>query len=771
MSENLYAEEKDGIVRIGNAALELAFDGARKGALVSLLDKRTGYQFLRDPRPPRTLFRLAIRDAETRGITWLDARDARTVRFDSTNRPEAGKPDRICLAVEVSGFPDRDLAVRIEVSVLEGSPLSLWRMSAEGLAANEAVYQLMCPVISGVMKVGDHVAGECVAAARQGEGYVFRNPFPVVDGLPLRTGVGPDTPRVGMGEIHGLYPGSYPIQLLLYYNDIAGLYLASHDAAQNVKSFDLGQVADWGMFPILSISHFPSETPGKGAAFEYDTVVGVFHGDWYDGADIYKAWARKQWWCAKKLWERDIAEWMRTGVGVFQLSNYHLPVLKLNHPMSVIADTVNQLSREAGVPILALVFNFEGGGGWTGPIGFFPPREGEEAFAAAMKKLRDAGNYGFIYMPGGNWYIAISSYDPPFDSWPQFEAAGRPNAVMAADRKVHIASWYKGWQGARICPHTKCCEELTASLLLGALERGCTVVQIDNFPCCGADACYDATHGHPLGYGPWWSEDWNRILAETRRQAKALDPDCAITTEGISENFIPYLDMFDERAGNMEYFGHWGLGDPMGGELIPLFTYIYSGYIGAYLAAYPECNRPEILYWTRSLGKSLARGVVPTGGRYYPEPKDHNPVTIAFYKKVVRAAARECWKYFMFGEMLRPPKIDVPMISASYLKMHPDLDRMDPDNRHVVRDYAVQHSAWRAMDGTIGYFFINISQEPVEFDVVISSYGRDDRLYDVDTIVDGSRSPLLRKATLPSLEHFRTEPLSVTVVEVREAGS
>jgi hypothetical protein len=208
----------------------------------------------------------------------------------------------------------------------------------------------------------------------------------------------------------------------------------------------------------------------------------------------------------------------------------------------------------------------------------------------------------------------------------------------------------------------------------------------------------------------------------------------------------------------------------MGGETIPLFNYVYSEYIGAYLAAYPECNRPEVLYWTRSLGKCLAQGVVPTGGWYYPEPKELNPITIGFYKKVVSAAAREGWKYLMFGEMLRPPKIDVPIITASYLKMSTDLDRMDPAYRHVIQDYAVQHSAWRARDGMIGYFFANVSQEPVEFDVELSSYSKGIVRYDVDAVRDGMRTTWLKKVELPSRQRLRMEPLSVTIVEVKAAS-
>jgi hypothetical protein len=297
-------------------------------------------------------------------------------------------------------------------------------------------------------------------------------------------------------------------------------------------------------------------------------------------------------------------------------------------------------------------------------------------------------------------------------------------------------------------------------------------VQIDNFPCCSAQACYDGAHGHPPGYGAWWSEAWNDILADVRRAAKERDPECALSTEAISENFIPHLDLYDQRSGNSEYFvGRRMANSPMGGENIALFNYIYNPYIGSYLAAYPESNRPEVLYWTRSLGKALTQGVVPTGGRYFPEPPGLNPVTISFYQKVVRAAAHECWPYIMFGDMLRPPVIDVPIIAASYLRHTPDCDHLDPDNRHVVEDTAVQHSSWRGPDGTVAHIFANVSEQPVAFEVELPAYGDGPGPVDVDRVVDGVREPWLRAAALPARGRLDMAPLSVTLVEVRRSGA
>jgi len=641
----------------------------------------------------------------------------------------------------------------------------------QGIGGDAALYELVCPVISGLVKMGDPAPGETLAVPLHGEGYAFRNPYPVRDRRPQCSGEGPEMTEAGVGQVVLRYPGALSLQMCALTNDQAGLYFAAHDSGQNVKELAVKPWESWGEFPVLSMSHFPGEIPGKDVATDYDCIVGVFHGDWHDAADIYKAWATKQWWCEKTLWDRDIADWMRTGIGgVFQMSNYHLPKLELNHPMAQIAEVVNDLSEDAGVPLLGLVFNWEGGGGWTGPMGFFPPREGEDTFRAAMTRLREAGNYGFVYITGGVWYIK-NTYDPPYDSWSQFNAEGQANAVRDANGEVTIESWYPGWASAYICPQTDYLRELTASILLQCLDLGATVVQIDNFPIGGNQPCYDASHGHPLGFGAWRSEAWGRILADVRRQAKARDPQCAITVEGITENFIPWLDMYDHRAGNMEYFGHYSRGLPMGGETIPLFNYVYNEYIGSYYAAYPECNRPEVLYWTRGLGKALCQGVVPTGGRYFPEPADHNPVTIGFYKKIARATAQECWPYLMFGEMLKPPEIDVPTVTAPYYKFNyvPERQehRVDPEQRHEVRDRAVQHGVFRGGDGSVAYFFVNVSEDPVQLDVDLSAFGQKAERFSVERVTDGKHEDWLRGVALPRRERLAMEPLSVMVLVVR----
>lgn len=756
----------EGELTVANDLARFVFSLAHGGALVSITDLTTDTELVRDRNAPRLLWRIGLRRGGAPNLEWLTSDQTSTLTWETTETP-----DGMTLALMSAGLPEPGMTVRVRVTLPHESALSAWRIEVDGPADDVAVCELTCPILCGLVKLGDPAPGESLLFPVQSEAYLYRNPFPVRDSLPLKAGAGPETADVGVGAVGGRYPGAIGLQVAALYNDAAGLYLATHDSGQHPKDLRMGPIPDLGQPPVLQVTHYVSEFAGQDAGTDYDTIVGVFHGDWYAAADIYKQWATRQWWCERKLWDRDIAGWLREGVGgVFQMSNYHMPRLDMNHPMRQIADTVNDISRDVGVPLLSLVFNWEGGGAWTGPAGFFPPREGEDQFRAAMAKLREAGNHGFVYITGNNWYVK-NGYDPPWDSWPLFRENGEHLALRRPDGEYTVMSWFDNWEVVRLCPAPDDALPLHVDVALKCLDLGCTVVQIDNFPCGGSEACYDASHGHPMGHGPWWSRACARILEETRRKAKAACPDCAFSTEGVSENFIPWLDLYDQRAGNMEYFGHYWRGMPMGGETVPLFNYVYNEYIGSYYAAMPECNRPEVLYWTRGIGKAICQGVLPSAGRYFPDPPDHNPVTLAFYERVVRATGRELYPYLMFGEMLRPPDIAVPIFTAQYLKFmydgHGMVHQMDPNDRHEVTDRAVQNAAFRGRDGSVCLLFVNVTDQPVAFTCDLPDYGLAGTV-SIERITNSHSEPWLDRVSLPRDVTLDMEPFSITLIIVRE---
>lgn len=752
------------LITIENEILKLGFKESGKGALYSIVDLKSGFDFIREKKLLKDLFRISLKCRDTREVEEIGSCSAEIFEWQKKENKSDKK-----LILEYSFLSKNKLKVIVEIRLDNNLNLSKWRFKIDNLDNKKIFYSIACPIIPAISKLGEKVAGESIALSKNGEGYLFRDPYPLLNGHPLKIGEELDDSITGVGEVHNVYPGNQCMQFVLCFNNEAGLYMATHDNSQNVKSFDLGEMKDLGANPVLSISHFLEEKDGEDISIEYDTVLGVFNGDWYDGARIYKNWATKQWWCEKKLWDKDISEWIRDGFGIFSMSNYNTDNHNLNHPLNEIVNVTNELSKEIGSPLLSLIFNFESGGAWTGPIGFFPPREGEDEFKKAMHNLNKAGNYGFIYLLLDAWYLRVPFTDSePFNSWAVFEAEAKDNAVLSDSVEIEMHNPFPSeWKITRMCPYTEYTRKLVTKLIIQALKLGTSVIQLDSFPLGSAQACYDHSHGHPLGYGKWWSEKCNNIIEDVRKSAKAIKSDFAISTEGVCENFIRYLDFYDNRNSVIEYFGHLEKDLPMGIETIPLFNFIYHEYIGSYTAFAPEFSLSEDLdlYWTRCLGKSLAEGVVPNGGLFVPDSKKLNRIVADFYKKVVRASTNECWKYLMFGEMLKPPEINVPIITIPYSRLIPP--GVVEDKIRKLKDKAIQYGVWKARDGSIAYFFINTSKEKVKFRVDLSGYCGNS-CYDIDFILNGNRQKYKKDFLVSKqAEHdIETEPLSVIVVEI-----
>ena len=104
-------------------------------------------------------------------------------------------------------------------------------------------------------------------------------------------------------NMQSTYPGDVSVQLVARYDDVAGIAIYTADAGANVKRFSLSSVPSAG-YCILSITHVPPEVEGADLRLTYTTAMTTFTGDWHDAADIYKAWAVRQWWTATPLSQR-----------------------------------------------------------------------------------------------------------------------------------------------------------------------------------------------------------------------------------------------------------------------------------------------------------------------------------------------------------------------------------------------------------------------------------------------------------------------------------
>jgi len=128
----------------------------------------------------------------------------------------------------------------------------------------------------------------------------------------------------------------------------------------------------------------------------------------------------------------------------------------------------------------------------------------------------------------------------------------------------------------------------------------------------------------------------------------------------------------------------------------------------------------------------------------------------------------------MFGEMLRPPEIDVPSITAQYCKFLYDPEgfrhHMDPQQRHEVIDRAVQHAAYRGPDGSVCLVFVNVSDRPVQFGFELPAYGFTGEV-SLQQIETAGPAPEPVRIALPHAASLSMEPFSITLLTLREVPS
>lgn len=263
----------DGQINLANDLVRFVFSLGHGGALVSIVDLATGTELVRDQNAPRLLWRIGLRRSAAPNLEWLNSDQAASVAWESVETSEGETLELIS-----SGLPEPGMTVRVRVTLPHESALSAWRIEVDGPGDDLAVCELTCPVLCGLVKLGDPAPGEALLFPVQSEAYLYRNPFPVRDSLPLKAGAGPETADVGVGTVGGRYPGAIGLQMAALYNDAAGLYFATHDAGQHPKDLRMGQFPDLGQTPVLQVTHYLSEFPGQEAGTDYDTIVGVFHG-------------------------------------------------------------------------------------------------------------------------------------------------------------------------------------------------------------------------------------------------------------------------------------------------------------------------------------------------------------------------------------------------------------------------------------------------------------------------------------------------------------
>ena len=537
------------------------------------------------------------------------------------------------------------------------------------------------------------------------------------------------------------------LQAILYDNGDRGVMVWTQDSAGHVKDFEVSKdTAKSYVGPGVrcSVHHFPSNTgrPGMGFTSPYPVVTNEYTGGWYGAAQVYRAWAVKQRWCAKGT----IPERVRKG---------ELPAWQMRNALWISAHDIHYdyLRKWHGLfPDVEIGVFLPWWPSWrtfgTDLQRYFPP-----AHPAAYRKLMSLqethGVHVFPYTNVG-LYDMSAKHDwaklkgsliegPPPGAVTDSELAAKlpymqkveeywstdkakTEQIRAEVRAswqgpldeaalARVASdWFVGYKYAKdrhirdlgaqwgkdekaidalnvlyrfkpLCRREKVWREYYLTQILGRniTEYDAHGSYLDTYNYGGLWICWSDRHDHPRGFGNHHLQGSWELADELRRR----HPDRTVFTETIHEFSIDVVQ--DAYCLVPAYTKH---------EIVPLWAAVYQGYTGLHeWRIFPKSvenlsNFAAAMAIALHAGHKVGAFGTMTTQDALTDPK-HAYWGLDYLQRLV-AMKLKTMEVFAYGRRLRDPVVDSPHHQVTWF-----LDKPGQKTKEAVRP-VVEASCWQS---------------------------------------------------------------------------
>ncbi len=694
--QQVNVEENNDLLRISNPYTEVTFSKNRgRIALVKMSGFNGQVDFLSSV--PSELWFLEFkknrgRSKDSTVITSLSS-DGRA--FSSIKRQE--KDTTLVLRWEkVSIGGEREaLDVEVNVTVKSDEPFAFWRIFVNNRSRSYGLWSIDFPIIN-LKPIGGNPGSNYLAIGKS-RGMLIANPF------------------YGQTQA-GHWPGTMNLQFQCLYDNLErGLYLAAYDGGGYQKSFSFKPNKNSGYLQYKVTSR-PDNMGygGENYKMPYSVMIGPFTGDWYAASQIYRNWGIRQEWCKEGplAYRRDIPRWFKEA-----------PVML----------KVTSMKGEEQVPALSKgILDFIGFVGTETPILWYTWKKYEPSLTAYNDKTGssseddDEGPYPKSNIHDGNYPTlpALSSFSPanreiskvgghvlPYVCAQIYDQGIRENAPYAREAKPNTRKEVSGEIDTLVsgtfwgmCFNTPWWQKRMADTAVGLIRNEkASGIYFDTF-WGGYTQCFDTTHGHSYGGGNHSYLGAKAIASRVRREMKGVDTNAVMTGENPSETAIGLLDGFMYKDTI-----------PEGSTAIPLFASVYGDYIVRY--GMDVSLSSDDFYLKSALqyleGCMIGRLPVKENERFTGvKSSSQRSEKLAFLKMLSdyrRGAVGG--KYLSYGHLMPPlPRSQAQTLNISY---------SEPKHHKksgVIALDALQTAVFRATDGTLGIFVINISEQPATFD-------------------------------------------------------
>jgi hypothetical protein len=244
---------------------------------------------------------------------------------------------------------------------------------------------------------------------------------------------------------------------------------------------------------------------------------------------------------------------------------------------------------------------------------------------------------------------------------------------------------------------------------------------------CTSLACFDPSHGHPLGGGKYWIEGFAAMEKDIRRRA---GKNIVLAGEGCGEPWLPHLDlMLSLEVSRERYAGadKW--------ETIPFFhavyhpeTIFYGNYSSLtsppYDDLWPAESAPKeplklldnryAQQFALEHARSFVWGQQLTLANFRPSHIKDRPREIEFVCRLARIRNRAA-KYLRDGELIRPPAIPLAKIKIPMSRLSIYAGREKGSVVAFEKEVPpVVACGWRAPDGCVAIALASIVDDKLE---------------------------------------------------------
>ncbi len=528
-----------------NEFLRLDFDDAT-GALTGLLNKKTGWQAIRQPKLAQGVILMVPVPAHRKNRTLPELQKLSHIHVE-------GGSAELCweqMAGEKSGI--LDISATLRVSLKEDT--ASFTLTIDNRSPY-IVEEAWCPAIGGLREP-------------EGEAPLTAGGINFVGNLERIT-FNDESPFSNLGY-WGIdyptkiqtYPAPFTHPFAVLENGTQGMYLGVHDDEINVVNFlyelrpgysdayhsQVPAENEIGGKPagfMVNVVRLPFVQPGEKAELA-PVILRMYSGGWMEGADTYKAY-RKTWFELKSSpsWLRRTDCWMTLHInspeGCCRYRYSELPALMRE-------------AKQYGVDTLQLIGWAVGGQDGDEPYQDIDERLGtKEELQAAIREIEDEIGIKVLLMCKFKWVDQSNpAYEKELAEHTIRDLYGNPiffggYTYQTMLQHLHCATR----DGYGLCHLSEGARKIILRELDKVLELGSAGLLYDESNAMVAHVCFDASHGHKKGECTY--KGMLKLAEEFYNRVTEKNPDYILAGEGTPDRVSQYYPVNYIRSAYKSY--------------------------------------------------------------------------------------------------------------------------------------------------------------------------------------------------------------------------